>query len=74
MNTPTHSIQAQSAHFLMFAGLFPTPRTMSFPCDEQGHVDLDGLTRRALDNYLFARSTIGRDYDVPIVVPALLAS
>jgi hypothetical protein len=74
MNTPILATQPQSTHYLMFAGIFPSPRTVSFPCDSQGHVDLDGLTPRALDNYFFARTTIGRDYEVPVVVPATLAS
>ena len=74
MNTPILANQPQCTHYLTFAGIFPSPRTLSFPCDAKGHVDLDGLSRRALDNYFFARSTIGRDYDVPVVVPALRAS
>jgi hypothetical protein len=73
MNTRTCSTLQAATHYLVFASLFPSPRTVSFPCDSKGHVDLDALTQRALDNYLFARSTIGRDYDVPVVVPTRLS-
>jgi len=74
MDAVTSSTRPQATHYLMFAGLFLTPRTVCFPCDAQGHVHLDGLTPRALDNYLFARSTIGRDYEVPVVVPSYVSS
>ncbi|MBV9889482.1 MAG: hypothetical protein JO090_01170 [Rhizobacter sp.] len=73
MNAPTSTTLPASTHQLMFAGLFPTPRTLTFPCDARGHVDLDALPRRALQNYYFARSTVGRDYDVPVIVPAPLS-
>jgi hypothetical protein len=61
---------ASATHYLLFRALFESPRSLSFPCDAGGHVHLDGLSPRALDNYLFARTAIGHDYYVPIVVPA----
>ena len=39
-----------------------------FPCDVQGHVDMDGLGDRARNDYLFARAVIGRDFLAPEVV------
>ena len=39
----------------------------AFPCDGQGHVDLDALSERARNNYLFARAMIGRDTALPCV-------
>jgi hypothetical protein len=42
--------------------------TLHFPCDGQGHVDLDELSPEAVENYLFARAMVGRDYALPAVV------
>jgi hypothetical protein len=74
MDIRSTSTLSMSTHYLLFAALFRSPRTLSFPCDVEGHVDMDGLSERALDNYLFARTTIGRNYDVPVVVPAVASS
>lgn len=60
---------AQSAFELRFQSLFVEGRAFSFPCDAHGHVDLDGLSTRARDNYFFARSVVGRDVGLPVVSP-----
>jgi hypothetical protein len=60
----------EPGHYLFFGGLFETVRSLSFPCDERGRVALDGLSERARNNYLFARTVVGRDYTVPVVVAA----
>jgi hypothetical protein len=31
---------------------------------------MDEMSERARDNYLFARTVVGRDYEVPVVVAA----
>ena len=49
--------------------LFHAGRGMAFPCDAQGHVDLDGMTDRARESYLYARAVIGREYAFPQVLP-----
>jgi hypothetical protein len=49
--------------------LADTQSTLHFPCDVQGHVDLDELSPEAVENYLFARAMVGRDYALPAVVP-----
>lgn len=41
----------------------------AFPCDAQGHVDLDRLSERARNDYLFARGMIGWTVDAPAVQP-----
>lgn len=51
---------------LRFAGLFNPGRGYAFPCDAQGHVDLDGLAERARINYFYARSVIGRELCPPV--------
>lgn len=52
---------------LCFRSLFSEGRGWAFPCDERGQVDLDTLSRRALDNYLYARSVVGREVAMPAV-------
>lgn len=52
---------------LRFAPLSGTGRCLSFPCDAQGHVDLNALSERARFNYLYARALIGRSYGWPAV-------
>jgi hypothetical protein len=38
-----------------------------FPCDASGNVELDSLTTRARENYLFARSVVGVEVSLPTV-------
>jgi hypothetical protein len=57
---------------LRFQSLFDSGRGYSFPCDPQGLVDLDGLTDRARNNYLFARAMVGRELAVPAVRPSAM--
>ena len=54
-------------HQLRFTSLFQAGRGYAFPCDAAGRVDLDELTERARNNYLFARAMIGREMDWPRV-------
>jgi hypothetical protein len=54
---------------LRFRSLFREGRGYSFPCDVAGRVDMDRLSERARINYFFARALVGRDLDVPVVVP-----
>lgn len=50
-----------------FQSLFNEGRALSFPCDEQGHVEMDALSERARRNYLYARAVIGREFAYPLV-------
>jgi len=60
------------AHFeLLFVSLFDESRGYAFPCDAEGHVDLDALSDRLRLNYLYVRKLIGRDFRVPAVRPTL---
>jgi hypothetical protein len=54
---------------LRFQSLFDSGRGYSFPCDPAGQVNLDQLSDRARNNYLFARALVGRDLAVPAVRP-----
>jgi hypothetical protein len=67
VNTPAHF-----GFELRFTSLFQEGRGYAFPCDAQGHVDLDSLSERARANYFFARSVIGREVTMPAVLPSPL--
>jgi hypothetical protein len=58
---------APAAFELRFQSLFHDGRALAFPCDAAGQVDLDALSERALTNYLYARTVIGRDFSQPAV-------
>ena len=50
---------------LCFLSLFGHGRAYAFPCDPKGRVDMDQLTDRMRNNYLFARAMVGRELQVP---------
>lgn len=52
---------------LRFPPLPGAVRGYAFPCDAEGHVDLDRLSERARNDYLFARGMIGWIVDAPAV-------
>ncbi|MEO7391335.1 MAG: hypothetical protein ABIU58_04110 [Ramlibacter sp.] len=52
---------------LRFQSLFESGRGYAFPCDPTGQVDLDHLSDRARNNYLYARAMVGRELAVPAV-------
>jgi hypothetical protein len=54
---------------LRFQSLFDSGRGYSFPCDPEGHVDLNQLSDRARNNYLYARAVVGRELAFPAVRP-----
>lgn len=58
-------------HEIRFRSLFHEGRGLSFPCDAQGHVDLDALSPQALGNYLYARAMVGREFTTPTVLESL---
>jgi hypothetical protein len=69
MNVPTHRFQA-ARYELRFQSLFDEGRGFAFPCDALGHVDMDALSDRAKQNYLYARAVIGREVTMPAVLPS----
>ena len=52
-----------------FNSLFSPGRALAFPCDAGGRVDLDALSERARNNYLFARAMVGREHATPCICP-----
>ena len=68
----SHTAHGSAQHFeLRFRCLFNEGRGYAFPCDAQGHVDMDSLGERLLNNYLYARSVIGREFATPAVQSSL---
>jgi hypothetical protein len=56
-----------SRYEIRFRSLFQEGRGLSFPCDSEGHVQLDDLSDAARNNYLYARALVGREYATPAV-------
>ena len=56
-----------TSYELRFANLFNRGRGYAFPCDVQGHVNIDELTDHARNNYLFARAVVGTELSAPTV-------
>jgi hypothetical protein len=52
---------------LRFQSLFDAGRAYAFPCDAEGHVDMDALSDKALNNYLYARAVVGGEFLTPSV-------
>lgn len=67
MNTQLHTAPATLRYELRFCSLFDEGRGLAFPCDAEGHVDIDALSSRARLNYLYARTVIGREFATPAV-------
>jgi hypothetical protein len=70
MNTIANRVNpaaAQTQFELCFQSLFDSGRGFAFPCDPKGLVNLDQLSDRARNNYLYARAMVGRELSVPAV-------
>jgi hypothetical protein len=59
---------------LCFRSLGQPRSPFVFPCDHFGRVDLDDLSDRARNNYLYARAMVGRELMAPAVVAAAAAT
>lgn len=67
MNTTS---QRRPHYELRFQSMFHQGRGWSFPCDAEGHVDMDAMSDRSRENYLFARAMIGLEVGMPRVQEA----
>jgi hypothetical protein len=70
MNTAPMPLAPPAGFELRFRSLFNEGRALTFPCDAQGHVELDALSDRARENYLYARAVVGREFATPSVLPS----
>jgi len=64
MNTSTPTM-CTVGYEIRFRSLFNEGRALAFPCDAEGHVPMDALSDRALNNYLYARAVVGREFARP---------
>ena len=58
---------ADLAFELHFEPLVDEQLPLSFPCDADGRVDLDGLCDRSRRDYMFAHTLIGRHFTMPVI-------
>jgi hypothetical protein len=65
MDTIADRMNPSVSFELRFQSLFNDGRALAFPCDDVGEVDIDRLSDRARNNYLFARTLIGREFAMP---------
>lgn len=72
MNPATTTRRDSSGFELRFQSLFQEGRGLAFPCDAQGCVDIDSLSRTLRLNYLYARTLIGREFAMPALLPRAL--
>ena len=63
----------RAGYELRFAGLFNPGRGYAFPCDANGHVNIDSLGERARANYFYARTVIGREFHAPVTCRVVAA-
>jgi hypothetical protein len=52
---------------IRYQSLFNAGRALSFPCDAEGRVQMDQLSAKALNNYLYARAVVGREFAAPAI-------
>ena len=67
MTTHSPTRFADLAFELRFDSLIDAQAPLSFPCDADGRVDLDGLCDRSRCDYLFAHTLIGRHFTMPVI-------
>lgn len=68
MNVSSFPAAESSSFEVRFDSLYVPGHALAFPCDGEGHVDLDALSERARNNYLFARAMVGRENSLPHVL------
>lgn len=67
MNVQPTARAAATAYELRYPSLLQQDRVLAFPCDAEGHVDIDGLDSRTRLDYFYARTVIGREFGRPVV-------
>ena len=68
--TSAPSVNTPGATYLLwFRSSSDDGRALAFPCDARGRVDMDSLSERARNDYLFARAAVGREFAMPVVQP-----
>lgn len=61
-------VSAPARHFeLRFQSRLHEGRSLAFPCDAAGRVDMDTLSESARRDYLYARTVVGCEFSRPTV-------
>jgi hypothetical protein len=60
-----HHAAEEQEFELRYQSLFNEGRGYAFPCDADGHVNLDSLSDRKRESYLYVRALVGRDFSMP---------
>lgn len=68
MDATSLTSAGRTSYQLRFRSLFHEGRAYAFPCDANGRVDMDALSDRARDSYLYARKLVGRELATPAVL------
>ena len=68
MDSQNLILDTDARYELRFQSLFNEGRALAFPCDALGSVELDALSERARNNYLYARAVVGVEFAVPAVL------
>ncbi|HWI12374.1 MAG TPA: hypothetical protein VNU48_13660 [Burkholderiaceae bacterium] len=68
----TSPVSSEPADYeLRYQSLFNAGRAYAFPCDAEGHVDIDALSDHARGDYFYARALVGRELSMPSVIPSV---
>lgn len=69
MDTSTSVPLSDTSFELYFRSLYNGGRGLAFPCDAEGHVDLDTLPEAVRNNYFYAHALMGRDFAWSVMRP-----
>jgi len=67
MNHSSTFAGREARYELRFINLFNRGRGYAFPCDVEGHVEIDDLSVRGRSNYFYARVVVGNELSVPTI-------
>ena len=68
MNQAPGPAASNAAHYeLRFLNLFSRGCGYAFPCDAEGHVQIDELSDRGRSSYFYARALVGNEFASPTV-------
>ena len=66
------STSSKSSAFQLCFRALRSGSDFAFPCDAEGHVDLDKMSERTRNDYFYARAMMGREVAYPAVQAASL--
>lgn len=67
MTTSSPMVASARLFELRFQSRLDGGRSLAFPCDAAGRVDMDALSETARRDYLYARTVVGCEFSRPTV-------